>query len=124
MALAEFFPARLVYRSSERPFASSRISMTFAQLLGDHFPMRLGRRHAADKPYNLLSEFPLSLGGQNLASLPPSSLYRLPRLDQRLLSRLSADSAAEDLPVDFLHSCPSAPGFSAFLSSVYAVELG
>lgn len=73
---------------------------------------------------HLLCEGSLSQRLQDLAGLPPSSLYRLSRLDQRVLTRLIVEFSPEDFPADFLHARASTPGFTALLSSIDAIELG
>jgi hypothetical protein len=102
-------------------FPSSRIPMIFVQLLGDHLAIRPGRRHLPDKLFDLLGEFPLSLGRQDLAGLPPPPRYRLSRLDQTLLGRLRVESSLEEFSANLSHPRPNKPGFAALLGSVYSI---
>lgn len=64
--------------------------MMFEQVIGDHFPVRLGRRHTADEPYDLSGQIHLSLSRQDFCDFSPSALDFLSGLDQRLLARLSS----------------------------------
>ena len=114
----------LVSCSPCRPLPSSPNPDVLAQILGNHLPIGPRRRHLADKPLDRRREFPLPLSRQDLADLPPAPLDMSPGLDHGLLTRLSSEPSAQDVPADLFYACASTPGLSALLGSVDPIELG
>jgi len=108
--------------SPSRPLPSSRIPATLAEVLNEHFPIGLGRRHSADKLYDFVGELPIPLSRQYLAGLPPPPLYVFPGVHQRLHTRIGLELASIDL-ADFLHLRSNPSGFPSLLGPIDPIEL-